>query len=594
MARLIHTVVGGKHLFFVVIDNELRYMSNFLPFLVLIGSVALLMYGMKVMSEGLQKMAGSKLRQVLGTMTTNRFTGVLTGSFITMSVQSSTATTVMTVSFVSAGLLSLAQAISVIMGANIGTTATAWIMVLGGSFDIKYIVYTCLAIGMALIYSKKNRNGGEFLMGLCFMLLGLISLKTNAADMHLDQNPSVAQFFASISGWGYGSYLLFLFIGGLMTCAVQSSAAIMAITMTLCSAGVLDIYMGIALVMGENIGTTITSNIVALSASTQARRAAMAHLIFNVFGVIWVLCIFHVFVNFVCGLVGYTPGSSLENMAILSVVLAAFHTSFNVINTCILIWFIKPLEKIVCWIIKSKPSAEEDIPRLHFISGGLMSTAELSILEAKKEINSYAQRSQRMFGLVQELLHTEKDEDFMKLYTRIEKYENISDNMELEIAKYLNQVSEGRLSIESKTEIQRMLREVTEIESVCDSNYNIARTIKRKRQHHSQFEFTEKQFEHLHCMLNLVDDALSQMNKVMCRLSEYQYVDVNQSNNIEHEINHYRSQLKNQNIIDVNNHEYDYQMGVYYMDIISECEKLGDYVMNVVEAVGNIKEQKES
>lgn len=567
-------------------------MSSFLPILVLVGSVALLMYGMKVMSEGLQKMAGSKLRQVLGTMTTNRFTGVLTGAFITMSVQSSTATTVMTVSFVSAGLLTLAQAISVIMGANIGTTATAWIMVLGGNFDIKYFVYACIAIAMVLIYSKKNRNGGEFLMGLCFMLLGLITLKTNAADMHLDQNPAVAQFFESISGWGYGSYLLFLVIGGLMTCAVQSSAAIMAITMTLCSAGVLDIYMGIALVMGENIGTTVTSNIVALSASTQARRAAMAHLIFNVFGVIWVLCIFHTFVNFVCGLVGYTPGSPLTNLAILNVVLAAFHTSFNLINTCILIWFIKPLEKVVRWIIKAKPSAEEDIPRLHFISGGLMSTAELSILEAKKEIVSYSERSQRMFGFVQDLLHTAKDEDFNKLYSRIEKYENISDNMEIEIASYLNQVSEGRLSIESKTEIQRMLREVTEIESVCDSNYNIARTINRKRKH-SQVDFTEKQYEHIHCMMNLVDASLSQMNKVVSRINEYQYVDLNQSNNIEHEINNYRSQLKNQNIIDVNNHEYDYQMGVYYMDIISECEKLGDYVMNVVEAAGNIKEQKE-
>ncbi|MCQ2096055.1 MAG: Na/Pi cotransporter family protein [Bacteroidaceae bacterium] len=567
-------------------------MESYLPFLVLIGSVALLMYGMKVMSEGLQKMAGSKLRQVLGTMTTNRLTGVLTGAFITMSVQSSTATTVMTVSFVSAGLLTLAQAISVVMGANIGTTATAWIMVLGGSFDIKYIIYACIAIAMALIYTKKNRNGGEFLMGLCFMLLGLTTLKTNAVDMHLDQNQTVADFFASISDWGFGSYLLFLIIGGLLTCAVQSSAAIMAITMTLCSTGVLDIYMGIALVMGENIGTTITSNIVALSASTQARRAAMAHLIFNIFGVIWVLCIFQTFVNFVCEMAGYQPGSSLSDLAILNVVLAAFHTSFNVINTCVLIWFVRPFEKVVCWIIKNKPASEEDIPRLHFISGGLMSTAELSILEAKKEILSYAERSHRMFTLVQQLLHIEKDEDFNKLYSRIEKYENISDNMELEIADYLNKVSEGRLSIESKTEIQRMLREVTEIESICDSNYNIARTINRKRTH-SQDEFTEKQFDHIHSMMTLTDSALTQMIKSITRLNEYQFVDLNGSNNIEHEINNYRSQLKNQNIIDVNNHSYDYQMGVYYMDIITECERLGDYVMNVIEAAGNIKEQKD-
>ena len=566
-----------------------------MEFLVLIGSVALLMYGMKVMSEGLQKMAGSRLRQVLGTMTTNRFTGVLTGAFITTSVQSSTATTVMTVSFVSAGLLTLAQAISVIMGANIGTTATAWIMVLGASFDIKYLVFACFAIAMALIYSKKNRNGGEFLMGLCFMLLGLITLRTNAIEMHLEENEAISTFFASISGWGYGSYLLFLLIGGLLTCAVQSSAAIMAITMTLCSAGVLDIYMGIALVMGENIGTTITSNIVALSASTQARRAAMAHLVFNVFGVVWVLILFKPFVGFVCNIAGYdvsAPAASLADLAILNVVLATFHTSFNLINTCILIWFIKPLERVVCAIIKQKPQSEEDISRLKFISGGLMSTAELSILEAKKEIASYAQRSQRMFGFVQELLHIEKDDDFNKLYSRIEKYESISDKMEIEIATYLNQVSEGRLSIESKTEIQRMLRAVTEIESICDSNYNIARSLNRKKKH-SQEDFTEKQYQHIHSMMNLTDDSLSNMCDAIRKANEYLNIDFSKANNIEHEINNYRSQLKNQNIIDVNNHEYDYQMGVYYMDIIGECEKLGDYVMNVVESVANAKEEKE-
>ena len=300
-----------------------------MEFFVLIGCVALLMYGMKVMSEGLQKMAGAKLRKVLATMTTNRFTSLLTGSFITASVQSSTATTVMTVSFVSAGLLTLSQAISVIMGANIGTTLTAWIMVLGGAFDMRSVVYTAIVISIILIYSKRNINLGEFIMGLALMLLGLTTLKSNAVEMHLDQNPVIQNFFASISGWGYGSYLLFLFIGGMLTCAVQSSAAIMAITMTLCSTGVLDIYMGIALVMGENIGTTITSNIVALSASTQARRAAMAHLIFNLFGVCWILCIFPYFVDFVCELVGCNPHEDIADKNILNAVLAAFHTAFN-------------------------------------------------------------------------------------------------------------------------------------------------------------------------------------------------------------------------------------------------------------------------
>lgn len=565
-------------------------MQNYLPFIILIGAVALLMYGMKVMSEGLQKMAGSKLRNVLGTMTTNRFTGVLTGAFITTSIQSSTATTVMTVSFVSAGLLTLAQAISVIMGANIGTTATAWIMVAQGSFNMKYLVYAAIALSMILIYSNKHRNAGEFIIGMSLMLLGLTTLKENAQSMELHENQNITEFFSSISGWGYGSYLLFLLIGALLTCSVQSSAVIMAITMTLCTTGVLDIYMGIALVLGENIGTTITSNIVALSASTQARRAAMAHLIFNVFGVIWVLCIFKYFVDFVCGLVGYVPGTSLENSAILNTVLAMFHTLFNVLNTAILIWFIKPLEKIICCIIKSNPDVEEEY-RLKYITGGLMSTAELSVLEAKKEINLYAQRSHRMFRMVQSLLHTAKMDEFNKLYSRIEKYESIGDGMELEIADYLNKVSDGRLSFETKGEIQRMLREVTEIESICDSCYNLARTINRKRKH-SQTDFTEAQYEHIHSMMNLADDALKQMNVVVAK-NEYQHIDVTQSFNIENEINNYRSQLKNQNIIDVNNHEYDYQMGVYYMDIIGECEKLGDYVVNVVEAVGLVKERKQ-
>ena len=568
-------------------------MQNYLPFIVLIGSVALLMYGMKVMSEGLQKMAGSKLRSVLGTMTTNRFTGVLTGAFITTSIQSSTATTVMTVSFVSAGLLTLAQAISVIMGANIGTTATAWIMVLGGSFDMKYIVYAFIAISMALIYSNKYRNTGEFIIGLCFMLLGLTTLKDNADSMHLDQNQSVIDFFSSINNWGYGSYLLFLVVGGLLTCAVQSSAAIMAITMTLCTSGVLPIDLGIALVMGENVGTTITSNIVALSASTQARRAALAHLVFNIFGVIWVLCIFPYFVGLICSLwdVNYVPEEMSEGVdkEKLSAVLATFHTGFNVLNTAILIWFVKPLEKFVCLLIKNKDNQDDDETRLTYISGGLMSTAELSILEAKKEIVLFSQRTNKMFGFVQDLLHEEKTDSFNKLFSRIEKYEQISDNMELEIGDYLNKVSEGRLSTESKTDIQQMLREVTEIESIGDSCYNIARTLSRKRKH-SQEDFTEKQYEHIHSMMNLVNDSLSQMTVALSH-NNNQYFDYNKSFNIENEINNYRNQLKNQNINDIDNHAYSYQLGVYYMDVITECEKLADYVLNVVEAVVLVKKK---
>ncbi|MBR3519661.1 MAG: Na/Pi cotransporter family protein [Paludibacteraceae bacterium] len=562
---------------------------DYLPLLVLAGSVALLMYGMKVMSEGLQKMAGSKLRQVLGKMTTNRFTGLLTGAFITTSIQSSTATTVMTVSFVSAGLLTLSQAISVIMGANIGTTATAWIMVLGGSGNyMQYVVYAAIVVGIACIYSNKRRNLGEFIMGLALLLLGLTTLSANAKGMHLDQNVAVQEFFGKLSSWGYGSYLLFLFIGGVLTCSVQSSAAIMAITMTLCSAGVLDIYMGIALVMGENIGTTVTSNVVALSASTQARRAAMAHMVFNVFGVIWIFSIFPYFVDFVCWMVGCDPHSQTQDKSILTVVLAAFHTSFNVCNVLILIWFIKPLERLVCKIISPKANTEEDESRLTYIGGGLLSTAELSILEAKKEVNVFATRCHKMFRFVPELLHTEKGEDFNKLFTRIEKYENITDNMEVQIADYLNKVSEGRLSAESKTEIQHMMKQVSELESIGDSCYNLARTIRRRRQNSPNEDFTEKQYEHVHNMFELVDQSLTQMEHIV-KSPDASVADVNKSMNVENEINNYRKQLKNQNVDDINNRLYNYQLGVYYMDLISECEKLGDYVVNVIECTGLLK-----
>lgn len=562
-----------------------------MEFLILIGCVALLMYGMKVMSEGLQKMAGGTLRTLLGKATTNRFTGLLTGAFITTSIQSSTATTVMTVSFVSAGLLTLAQAISVIMGANIGTTATAWIMVLGGAFDMRAVVYTAIVIAIILIYSKKNINMGEFLMGLALMLLGLTTLKMNAVDMHLDQNETIKGFFDSTCGLGpgdYGTYFLYLLIGGLLTCAVQSSAAIMAITMTLCSTGVLDIYSGIALVMGENIGTTITSNVVALSASTQAQRAARAHLVFNLFGVIWVLCIFKFFVNFVCGLVGVDP-TNVEDPMKLNAVLAAFHTTFNVCNVLILIWFIKPMEKLVRMLVADKPEGEEEM-RLKFITGGLLSTSELSILEARKEIGLFAERTQRMFGMVGELLHIDKDDEFTKLFSRIEKYEGISDSMEIEIANYLNEVSEGRLSVESKRKIQGMLREVSEIESIGDSCYNLARSLRRHRT--SKEHFSEDQIHHIESMMKLSNEALTQMVKVL-NFDEYRRPDLNKNYNIEHEINNYRTQLKAQNVVDINNQLYSYQLGVYYSDIISECERLGDYVINVIDAYAGIKREED-
>jgi phosphate:Na+ symporter len=544
-------------------------------------------------------MAGPQLRHVLGAMTTNRFTGMLTGMLVTASVQSSTATTVMTVSFVNAGLLTLAQAISVIMGANIGTTLTAWIMSAGMSFDITSAVYPAFFMGIILIYLKKYRYIGDFLFGLSFLLLGLGTLRMTGTEMHLGENEALLNFFASFDPDSFLTTLVFLFLGGVMTFCVQSSAAVMAITMILCSSGALPIYQGIALVMGENIGTTVTSNLAAMSANTQARRAALAHMFFNVFGVIWILFVFRPFIDMVCGWVGYDVDMQKEavetsvflaNSAKLSFVLAAFHTAFNVANTFILIWFIPQIERFVCWVIRPKKVDEEDEFRLHFITAGFMKTPELSVLEAQKEIQSFSERMQRMFGMVRELLtlsssaSNKKDSkagDFNKLFTRIEKYEGISDNMELEIAKYLDSVSDAHLSDDTKAKIRAMLREISELESIGDACYNMARTISRKY-NGKEDHFIEKQYDHIHQMMELTDQSLTQMNRLMKGRKES--FDANRSFNIEHEINNYRNQLKTQNITDVNNHEYTYAVGTIYMDLINECEKLGDYVVNVVEA----------
>lgn len=563
-------------------------------FFKLIGALALLMFGMKTMSDSLQKMAGPQLRHVLGTMTTNRLTGILTGTLITAAVQSSTATTVMTVSFVNAGLLTLAQAISVIMGANIGTTLTAWIMSAGFSFNITDFVWPAFFIAIILIYSKKRKIIGDFIFGISFMFLGLGTLRQTGIDMDLAHNQPVLEFFASFDPHSFQTTITFLIIGSILTMCVQSSAAVMAITMILCSTGVLPIYQGIALVMGENIGTTVTSNVAALTANTQARRAAMAHMVFNIFGVLWILCVFRPFIHLVCGWVGYddimekTNPHFVANAAKLSFVLAAFHTTFNLSNTFILVWFIPQIEKLVCKIIRPKKNTDEDDFRLRFIQSGIMKTPEISVLEAQKEIHCFAERIQRMFGMVKTLLGETNEEKFVKLYSRIEKYEGISDNMEIEIAKYLDQVSDSHLSDETKAKIRAMLREISEIESIGDSCFNIARTLNRRFK--GKEDFITSQYEHMHQMMELTDNALTQMNITL--VGHKGDNDANLSFNIENEINNYRNQLKSQNINDVNNHLYTYAIGTMYMDIIQECEKLGDYVVNVVEARMGVRQHE--
>ena len=553
---------------------------SFFDFLRLIGSLALFLYGMKIMSEGLQKFAGDSLRRILTAMTTNRVTGVLTGVLITALIQSSSATTVMVVSFVNAGLLTLTQSIGVIMGANIGTTVTAWLIsALGFKVDIAAFALPLLAFALPLFFSGKSsrKSIGEFVFGFAFLFMGLQSLKANAPD--LGANPEMLAFVQNYTDMGFFSIILFLFIGAILTMIVQASAATMAITLIMCANGWIDYHLGVALVLGENIGTTITANLAALTGNTQARRAALAHLVFNVFGVMWVLVLFYPFTNAVSWFVTHVMKVSYPAVAV-SFKLAAFHTAFNISNTFIMIWFVSLIEKTVCTLIK--PKVEDEEYRLRYITGGMLSTAELSILQAHKEISLFAERTARMFNMVKELFYEKNEETFLKTYSRIEKYENISDRMEIEIANYLTEVSEGRLSSESKEEIRIMLRAVSEIESIADSCNNLARSIKRRNEFKS--EFTEEQNKHLDHMFELVSGALNRMNLILHK-PELVHDDINPSYNIENEINNYRNQLKSRNIEDINNKLYQYQDGVYYMDMVSESEKLGDYVLNVVQAV---------
>lgn len=544
----------------------------------LLGSLALLIFGMKMMSDSLQKLAGSGLRHILGRMTSNRLLGMLTGTFVTCAVQSSSATTVMTISFVSAGLLTLSQAISIIMGANIGTTLTAWIMTLGYSVDLTYVVFPAFIIGMVLIYTKHHRFIGELLFGLAFLFWSLVMLSSVGKDMDLAHNADVVSFFASFDTGSYITILIFLAVGTLITCIVQSSAAVMAFTILLCSTGVLPIYMGIALVMGENIGTTATANIAALGAGIASRRAAMAHLLFNVFGVLWVLCVFYPFVDMVCGMAGYNPSMSGQ-VERLPVVLALFHTCFNVLNTAILIGFIPQIEKLVCWLMPDK-SQKKSVNALQFISGGLMSTPEISVLQAQKEIILFAERMQRMFGMTRALLDEKNKKEFDRQYERIAKYENIADNMEIEIATYLGKVCNEHLSDDTKSKIRDMLRQIDELESVGDACFKVARAIQHRRDGHE--DFTNQQYDRLHEMLQLVNEAMTQMMVVVSGRRED--LSIYASQDIEREINALRDNFKDENIRDINNHAYSYALGAIYNDIIADCEKLGDYVMNVVEA----------
>lgn len=546
----------------------------------LLGALALLIYGMKVMSEALQKLAGPQLRHILGAMTTNRFTGMLTGAFVTCAVQSSSATTVMTVSFVNAGLLTLAQAISIIMGANIGTTLTAWIMSLGYNVDLTTVLYPAFFIGIILIYLRKYRYIGDFLFGIAFMFLSLVTLSATGKAMDLGSNEAVVSFFASFDTNSYSTILIFLLIGTIITGIVQSSAAVMAITILLCSTGVLPIYLGIALVMGENIGTTATANLAALGANTQARRAALAHLLFNVIGVIWIMCVFYPFVNFVCDIVGYDPQAGGQ-VHLLPIVLAMFHTCFNVTNTAVLIGFIPFLERLCYWIIKdNKEEEEENSFRLQYIGNNIMQTPEIAVLQAQKETIRFAERVYSLYEIVKTMLDETSKDKCVKLFSQVEQEEDFSDKLELAIAHYLEKVSDAHLSDDTKDKIRQMMREISELESISDSCYNLARSFNRRQE--LNLKLTPELTENVRKMMQLTDDALKEMNLLIKGPREQQTM--NETFRIENEINTLRNKLKAENIINVDSRKYDYSLGTMYIDIINECEKLGDYVVNVVEA----------
>ncbi|MBQ7388385.1 MAG: Na/Pi cotransporter family protein [Paludibacteraceae bacterium] len=559
--------------------------------LTLIGSLGIFLFGMKMMSEALQKVAGNRLRTILAAMTSNRFVGIITGFLITAIIQSSSATTVMVVSFVNAGLLSLSQAFGVIMGANVGTTITAWIVaLLGFKVDISSVAIPIIAFSVPLLFSKHNsrRYVGEIIMGFSLLFLGIGLLKSSVPD--INHHPEILEFLKNYTALGFGSVLLFLLVGTILTIVVQSSSATMAITLIMCSQGWIDFPLAAAMVLGENIGTTITANIAAWSGNIAAKRAAFSHFLFNMFGVCWMLVAFYPFTNMVQTIVEKIGPSNPSEISAFS--LSLFHTMFNICNICILVWFSNYIVKFIEKIIKKKavPTNDNDeIFHLQYISTGLLSTSELSILQASKEIVVYGERTHKMFNQVRDLLCENETIEFTKRYSRIEKYENISDRMEIEIANYLTSLASGRLSTESKKQVQTKLRIISEVESIGDSCYNIARILQRKRE--QEVEFSKHIAEQLQTMFELVDRAMSQMEHCL-NDDDFQLSELHKSQNFENEINNLRNQLKTQNVEDVKDGKYPYNISTLYMDIVVECEKIGDYIINVVEAIADFKAEK--
>ncbi len=550
---------------------------SLLDFLTLIGALGLFLYGMKLMSEALQKVAGSRLRSFLAAMTSNRFMGVITGLSITAIIQSSSATTVMIVSFVNAGLLTLTESAGVIMGANIGTTVTAWIIsILGFKVKMSILAYPIIGVGFPLIFSKKTRNQswGQVLVGFALLFIGLESLKSSVPN--IGDNPEILEFLKHFTGMGLGSHLIFLLIGTLLTVVIQSSSATMALTLVMCNNGWISFDSAAAMVLGENIGTTITANLAAMVANSTAKRAARFHFLFNVIGVIWVLSIFPFFLKGIDSIAQTISGkSAFTDAASIPIALSLFHTFFNVLNVIIQIWFIKHLVKLVQ---KFVPEREDDQEfKLKYIKFGMLSTSELSILQAKNEIILYAQQTKKLFGRLNTMLNEKSERKFIKQFEKVEAGENKSDEMEVSIAKYLTKVAEGELSKESSKRISSMLRVIDEIESIGDSCLNIARAMRRARD--MEENLSPKMKEKIRDMFSLLDNAFDVMIE---NLNKHHYeVDKSATEAIEKKINRFRNKLRKQHVHDIENETYSYKIGTLYKDIFSESEKMGDYIYDV-------------
>lgn len=581
-----------------------------IDFLSLLAAVCLFLYGMKVMSEGLQKAAGDRLRNILSAMTRNRVTGVITGIIITALIQSSSASTTMVVSFVNAGLMSLGQAMAVIFGANVGTTVTTWI-ISAFSFEISISDYSLLllAAGVPMLFMKKPscRSVGEFLIGFCFLFMGLDLISRYVPN--LEANPQILSFLSDYTSLGAWSIFIFFAVGIILTMVVQSSAATFAVTLIMCSQGWISFELGCAIILGGNIGTTITPILASLSGNLAAKRTAAGHVLFNVLGSIIVLCIFSPFVSLVSDITyafrGANPldvsaardaamaGSTLlspaggmtsEAQSVVAFGLAMFPTVFNACNLLVMIWFTKLYVKIVCWLMPARNKDEEEEFSLKYIGRGMLSASELNIAQAQKEIVVYGERVARMLSMARELIHMDpNDEGYNRLYSRIEKYEEISDRMEIEIARFLNHVAEGRLSAKSKLEVSSMLRIISEIESIADGCNNVAKTMTRKN--NNKVEFDEQVFKEIDRMYDLVDRAMDNTLQLLREMEAPESSRVIAAYNVEREINNYRNQLRDTNIANINNKVYNYQEGIFFMDLIGEAEKLGDYMLNVVEGL---------